>query len=274
MVGSVPYSFVADLEADSEIQVDSVNTGSQAVFVFADRLNPDSPLSDVRVRKAINLAVDREGISKALYNGLAEPCYPFPDSPVALGMPEGTEPLKYDPDQAKALLAEAGYADGFKLTIHCTSSSGSVASIAESAQALATNLESIGITTELVLQDTGDYIGEYINGNFDGIAGFGTSPNAFDIGTSAYLWAANGDGLSWMVDEDTSDLWNKQAAEGNAELRKQYIEEAVQIMIDDVRFLPLVRVPVVYAYRAPIASYEKMGTQTVFTDGIINLKVN
>ena len=273
MATGIPYTFVADLESDSNITLDSVDTGAQAVFVFADRLDPDSPLSDVRVREALNLSIDREGISIALYNGMAEPAYPFPDSEAALGMPDGIEPLAYDPERAKELLAEAGYPDGFELTIHCTSSSGSVVGIAESAQAMATNLESIGIKTELILQDSGEYMSSYIDENFDGIAGFGTSPNAFDIGTSAYLWAADGDGLSWMVDEDTSDLWNKQVSEGDPELREQYIEEAVQIMIDDVRFMPLVRVPTVYGYRSPIVSYEKTPTQTVFTDGIMSLQV-
>ena len=71
MATGIPYTFVADLESDSNITLDSVDTGAQAVFVFADRLDPDSPLSDVRVREALNLAIDREGISIALYNGMA-----------------------------------------------------------------------------------------------------------------------------------------------------------------------------------------------------------
>jgi ABC-type transport system substrate-binding protein len=67
----------------------------------------DSPFKDVRVRRAMNYAIDREGLCSML-NGIAKPAvglYP-PGNPF-FGNP--TEHYKHDPDKAKALLAEAGY---------------------------------------------------------------------------------------------------------------------------------------------------------------------
>ena len=66
-----------------------------------------SPFHDVRVRQAINYAIDRDGLCK-LINGTAKPAVGLytPDAPF-FGKP--TEKYNYDPDKAKALLKEAGY---------------------------------------------------------------------------------------------------------------------------------------------------------------------
>ena len=76
-----------------------------------------NPLKDLRVRQAISKAINREAIAARIMEGLA--------IPAAQMLPEGYEgtspnlkPEKYDPKGAKALLAEAGYPEGFKLTIH------------------------------------------------------------------------------------------------------------------------------------------------------------
>lgn len=67
----------------------------------------DSPFKDIRVRKAANLAIDREGLVKML-GGLAAPAKGMIDDKHPwFGNP--TFKIKYDPDQAKALLKEAGY---------------------------------------------------------------------------------------------------------------------------------------------------------------------
>ncbi|HET6605124.1 MAG TPA: ABC transporter substrate-binding protein [Rhodopila sp.] len=76
-------------------------------YPYALNCTDSSPFRDVRVRQAINYAVDREGLC-AMLNGTAKPAmglYP-PDDPL-FGNPVNR--YKYDPDKAKALLAEAGY---------------------------------------------------------------------------------------------------------------------------------------------------------------------
>lgn len=73
------------------------------------------PMKDERVRRALNLAINRESFDKGLQfgNGDATANFWLPDSPY---YDASTEDLAYDPVEAKRLLAEAGYKDGFKVT--------------------------------------------------------------------------------------------------------------------------------------------------------------
>ena len=77
----------------------------------------DGPMEDPRVRQAMNYAVDVEAIIDGLFDGFAEPATGF----VAFGeMGYGVvEPIAYDPDKARELLAEAGYPDGFEMDFAC-----------------------------------------------------------------------------------------------------------------------------------------------------------
>lgn len=70
------------------------------------------PFSDVRVRQALNYAVDKAAYAKVVYNGFAEPL----DAPIPpkLGFYSKQTPYTFDPAKAKAMLAEAGYPNGFE----------------------------------------------------------------------------------------------------------------------------------------------------------------
>ncbi|MBE0593608.1 MAG: peptide ABC transporter [Gemmatimonadales bacterium] len=75
------------------------------------------PLADVRVRRAMNFAIDREAFVKVAQSGYGEPAHMnLPSSHWAYD-PEVAKLYPHDPDKARALLAEAGFKDGFDLTI-------------------------------------------------------------------------------------------------------------------------------------------------------------
>ncbi len=83
------------------------------------------PLDNVKVRQALNYAMDRDGLVQLL-NGVAKPAGQYGSSGQAYYDPSWPG-YTYDPEKAKALLAEAGHADGFKMTVaYPTSGSGNM----------------------------------------------------------------------------------------------------------------------------------------------------
>jgi len=106
------------------------------------------PLSDVRVRRALNMSIDRQAIIDAVMDGLADPAS-SPTGPVG-GRVE-FEPFPYDPDEAMRLMAEAGYPDGFDLVLH--TSNGRYLKDQEAAEAIQAYLSTVGINARVEVQE-------------------------------------------------------------------------------------------------------------------------
>ncbi len=116
----------------------------QSPFVKAE--DGKNPLKDVRVRKAMSLAIDRDAIVKRIMDGAAEPAYQYLPTGM-FGTQAKPEKLAYDPAQAKKLLAEAGYEKGFQLTLSTTNDR--YINDSQITQAVAQYLTQIGIKTEV-----------------------------------------------------------------------------------------------------------------------------
>ncbi|MCB1341786.1 MAG: ABC transporter substrate-binding protein [Pseudooceanicola sp.] len=81
---------------------------------------PTNPLTDIRVRQAFDKAIDRETMVEIVLEGLGKPAdQGMP--PGFFGYSDKVEKPVYDPEGAKALLAEAGFPDGFEIDLYCTS---------------------------------------------------------------------------------------------------------------------------------------------------------
>lgn len=79
--------------------------------------DPEGPLTDLRVRQAMNHAVNRPEIAEFLMGGGASEAIHTACHPVQFGCVQDVVRYEYDPDRARALLAEAGYPDGFDLDL-------------------------------------------------------------------------------------------------------------------------------------------------------------
>ncbi len=115
------------------------------------------PTEDAKVRQAMNYAVNRQAIVDGLFNGFASLSTGFV-TPTNLGYDETLEPFAYDPEKAKTLLAEAGYADGFEIGMACPI--GAYTNFEEVCQAIASDLALVGITMtdgEVDLMESGVY---------------------------------------------------------------------------------------------------------------------
>ncbi|WP_439595093.1 ABC transporter substrate-binding protein [Falsiroseomonas sp.] len=105
-----------------------------------------NPLADPRVRLALSLAIQRQAIVDRVMGGQARVAGQFMP-PGAYGHAPGLAPAPFHPARARALLAEAGYPDGFRLTIHCQNNR--FVNDAQICQAVAQMLTRIGIRTEV-----------------------------------------------------------------------------------------------------------------------------
>jgi len=117
-----------------------------------------TPLEDARVRQALNYGVDRFGIIEAIFSGYANPAPGFVVEG-NLGYDEpAMAPFAYDPERARALLAEAGYPDGFDIQMGCPADG--YVNINEVCQAVAQSLGAIGVNVDVDFQTTNTYWSE------------------------------------------------------------------------------------------------------------------
>jgi peptide/nickel transport system substrate-binding protein len=119
-----------------------------AVFYAALNSKGQKPLQDVRVRQALNYALDRKAISNALYGKYGVPSSQFTIPPDA--NPEMEDHYAYDPDKAKALLSEAGYPDGFSFQIDVRADP----TVTKAAELLAHYLDAVGVKTKVQVFQT------------------------------------------------------------------------------------------------------------------------
>jgi peptide/nickel transport system substrate-binding protein len=108
--------------------------------------NGANPFKDERVRRAVSMAIDRDTIVKRIMDGAAAPASQFAPETM-FGAQPNPEPLVYDPQGAKKLLAEAGYPNGFKVTLAATNDR--YINDSQVAQAIAQYLNRVGIQTEV-----------------------------------------------------------------------------------------------------------------------------
>ena len=124
--------------------------------VWLHMCKKEGPLADARVRKAINKGIDRDAIDEAVYFGTAEPSTQMWPTGHRFNNPDVDDELAYDPDEAKALLQEAGYGNGVSIDIYPLPFAG----ISETTEVMKEQLADVGIT--LNIQQITDYVGSYL----------------------------------------------------------------------------------------------------------------
>jgi peptide/nickel transport system substrate-binding protein len=209
----------ADLEAVQKshphlMYQDVLNNLAWNLFIRADQ----APFNDVRVRRAVSLAIDRQGLidavtvrgapSPAIAPGLAEWSLPIDQ----LG--EGAQYYQHNPQEARRLLAEAGFPKGLKTLLYTTGGFGP--DFLDAGQLIQRYLKDVGIEAELKIQEYGAYYATTVQGKFEGM-GMGSSTAALepDIVLESYMADSprnigyvNGPALTALVKEQrrTKDL--------------------------------------------------------------------
>jgi peptide/nickel transport system substrate-binding protein len=141
-----------------------------AVMTHISMRTDKPPFSDVRVRRAISLAVHRQGIVDAVLEGAGVFNAAVPAALKEWSVPiaqlgDGARWFKYDPAQAKKLLAEAGYPKGFQATMDFTTYGSQI--LIDASQLVLKHLKDVGIDVKLNQKEYGAYISTSFYGKFD-----------------------------------------------------------------------------------------------------------
>ena len=197
-----------------------------------------NPFKDVRVREAFNLAIDKAAIQRVVMEGLSFPTSMITPPGVLGNTPELDEPYGYDVTKAKALLTEAGYADGFSIQLDCPNNRYN--NDEKICQAAVSMLAKIGIDVSLDAIPKAQHFPKIQNRTSDFyMLGWGV-PTLDSHYVFSYLLDTEG---SWnatgysngRVDEITDAI----TTETDLSKRTEMIDEAWQIVKSDVPYLPV-----------------------------------
>ena len=201
-------------------------------LVPVDQWDPKSPWHDRRVRLAANLAIDRDGINQASYLGLAK----VANSIIPSQMDYFWQPPapRYDPAQAKKLLAEAGYANGFD----AGELGGDMIYGSAIGEPSVNYLNAVGIRTRLRLMERAAYYNDYGEKKLRGVlytgsAAFGNSATRMEtyvVGGGRYVYGSA---------PDIDGLFAEQVNESNPRVRQQVLHRIQQMMVERVMFIPV-----------------------------------
>ena len=198
---------------------------------FADQWDPKSPWHDVRVRRAANLALDLNTINDALTlghsritNSIVPASFDFYWQPPA---------AVYDPVKAKALLAEAGYPNGFDAgELFCDGSYGNLA------EAAINNLEEVGIRIKLRPLERAAYYKAYGEKTFKNVIQ-GSSGAFGNAATRIQAFVAKGGAYAYGDDAEIDALFAQQAVELDQSRRGATLAKIQQRVHEQAMFAPL-----------------------------------
>lgn len=228
------------------------------------------PFNDVRVRHAISLLVNREEYSDLIYEGYAPVTGPVPVSMVRWAKDVSSDPwYANDVEQAKELLEEAGYPDGFTMTIVAGINQETI----NGAQLLQSQLARGGITVEIEVMERAQYIDAWTNfagGPYDamiGMNGGGVDPDRsltffFREASSANVWGYSNPRIDELGAEGKVALTYEE--------RKEIYDEMQDIILEDLPTLFLV-VPPQYFFMQ--SNVEGFVPQTYYQDFFIDVSL-
>jgi peptide/nickel transport system substrate-binding protein len=261
IIDGVDYKDVESLEANPDITVNRVDGWNFDFLSFRiDKLlkaGEETPFSDVRVRQAINYAVDRQEIVDSVYFGYARPTT-IPLMPHDLGYTT----KKYFPDtadipKAQQLLDDAGYGDGFTVTVI----TGNKSNLLREIQIIQAQLAKVNINLEIESMELGAWVNQYWI-PFDEkefIMSHGDVDRVTDDSDSGLWWFYYPETIGWTgldtVQSGVSKLLEEARTNTDPAIRHQKYQQVLDLAIPESQYVYLVTRQMIQPTRKRVQNY-------------------
>jgi dipeptide transport system substrate-binding protein len=219
------------------------------------------PFDDLRVRRAVNMAIDKQAILKAVYQGAGQPAKNL-IPPTMWSYNNEVQDFKFDPEAAKKLLAEAGLKDGFETDLWAMPVQRPYNPDAKRiAELMQSDLAKIGIKANIVSYEWGEYrkriqAGEHMMAEF-GWTGDNGDPDNFFVPLAGCAAARPGGGnVTKWCDQGFDGLVNKAATIASQAERTKLYKQAQVIMHDQAPFYLIAHSVVFMPMRKEVEGYK------------------
>ncbi|UFN51759.1 ABC transporter substrate-binding protein (plasmid) [Roseomonas sp. OT10] len=261
IINGVPTADMARLRADSRLRVEEA-TGLRIVYLGLDLIRPEAsfvkgpngealernPLQDQRVRRALSLAVDRQTIADRVMEGAVAPTAQVVREQLGGHVP-GLTPAT-DPAEARRLLSAAGYASGFRITLHGPNDR--YLNDARVIQAIGQMWQRVGIQTTVEPMPWTAYAARANRGEFSAFLLGGTAATGEASYPLRSILGLRGADMPRYANRDFVALLDRATATLNDGERNGLLQGAVRMAMNDVAFIPLYIQKAAFAMRRGI----------------------
>ncbi|MCR0981755.1 ABC transporter substrate-binding protein [Roseomonas populi] len=284
MIDQVPTSDIAKLRRESRVKVVETQ-GLRVIYLFPDfsREGPPNfatdlngqklatnPFRNLKFRQALSAAINRDALCRQVMEGTAQPTGQWL-APGTYSHNPDVKPDTYSPDRAKALLAEAGFPQGLKITLHGPNDR--YPNDARIIQAVAQMWQRVGIQTAVEAAPWASFSARNARQEFDirllgwasttGEAAY-TLVNILSTYNQASRLGSNNNGRysNPRLDEVTA----RATSTLDDAAREKLLQEGVKIAMDDLAFIPLMQLVNVWAVKRGLDYNARADERSVATE--------
>jgi peptide/nickel transport system substrate-binding protein len=251
LLTDVPTQDVTRLRSDPKLKVLD-GAENRTIFIGMDQFSNElkysdvkgkNPFKDIRVRKALNLAVDREAIKRVTMRGLSIPAAIMVAPSVHGWSADIDKVVPPNAEEAKKLLAEAGYPNGFSFQLDCPNNR--YVNDEEICQALVGMWSRIGLKVKLLAQSMPIFITKVQNFDMDsymlgwGVANFDASFSLISLVHTKTTGADGSFNLGRISDPKLDALIDAAKTETDVKKRDAMLRDALVITRDQYYYVPL-----------------------------------
>lgn len=247
---NIPTSSIDTIVGNDSVDLVSVAGPTVSMLRFKVK---DAITDDVRVRQAINMAIDRKAIIDALLKGYGSSIASLQGAK-SLGFDPDLEGYPYDPAAAKALLAEAGIAPDTEITMDIQNNDDT---FREVSQVVASYLNAVGLKANIKTHEQNVFFSELIpNGQTNEMFQFGWGGWTFDFDNTAYLLYHTGERWNpYLDDPKLNEMLEAQRESYDPAFREKTLREIAAYAHENALDIPLFNFETLYGVNKRVESF-------------------